>query len=168
MFARKEIRWKSAITSSSCAREIPRVRSWPKRFSTGRDDPTFLAYSAGSHPSGWSVPRLCGKSSWRTCPWKIFAARIGMNSQNLARRKWILCSPCATTPPVKSAPLWPGQPMTAHWGVADPAAVAGFARANRTRFPRGFHDSRPQNFALSLSCLFPHSASWQSRRKLTA
>ena len=39
-FPRKESRWRNATTSSFCAREIPRVRSWPRRFSTGRAGPT--------------------------------------------------------------------------------------------------------------------------------
>lgn len=46
----------------------------------------------------------------------------------------ILFSPFVTVPEKKSAPVWPGHPMTAHWGIADPAAVQGTEREKRAAF----------------------------------
>ena len=61
-----------------------------------------------------------------------------MNSPGRERRSWISSSLCATTQRKSSVPIWPGQPMTAHWGIADPAAVKGtpeeIARAFRDAF----------------------------------
>jgi arsenate reductase len=39
-------------------------------------------------------------------------------------------------------PVWPGQPITAHWGVADPAAVAGTEQEKRNAFLRAFAELR--------------------------
>jgi len=38
-------------------------------------------------------------------------------------------------------PIWPGQPMTAHWGIPDPAASERYAGRSGTRIPRCIHDS---------------------------
>src|SRR6185436_20697687 len=37
-------------------------------------------------------------------------------------------------------PIWPGQPMTAHWGIADPAAVVGSDDVQRRAFRRAFQE----------------------------
>jgi arsenate reductase len=46
-------------------------------------------------------------------------------------------------------PIWPGQPVTAHWGVADPAAVQGDELARTTAFRQAFNvlDHRIRAFA---------------------
>ena len=40
----------------------------------------------------------------------------------------------------ETCPVWPGQPMTAHWGVVDPAAVEGDDMAKKTAFARAFKE----------------------------
>jgi arsenate reductase len=87
--------------------------------------PRFTAYSAGSHPSGQVRPEALKR---------LEAARIPING--LRSKSWeefskpgapkldfvfTVCDNAAK----EVCPLWPGQPMTAHWGAPDPAAVKG-------------------------------------------
>ena len=48
-----------------------------------------------------------------------------MSLQPRVHRPSTSSSPSATTPPAKCAPYGPGKPITAHWGIADPAAAEG-------------------------------------------
>jgi arsenate reductase (thioredoxin) len=85
----------------------------------------FKAYSAGSHPSGrvrfeaLAQLELAGiaTAGLRSKSWDEFAA-AGSPVMDFV---FTVCDNAAN----EVCPLWPGQPMTAHWGVADPAAVAG-------------------------------------------
>jgi arsenate reductase len=87
--------------------------------------PTFAAYSAGSHPSGFvrpealeqlEVARLPAKGL-RSKDWDEFA-KPGAPNMNFV---FTVCYNAAK----EICPVWPGQPMTAHWGVPDPALVEG-------------------------------------------
>jgi arsenate reductase len=85
----------------------------------------FTAYSAGSHPSGIVRPEalrqleLAGLSiaGLRSKSWDEFAG------PDAAKMNFVftVCDNAAK----EACPFWPGQPMTAHWGVPDPAAVKG-------------------------------------------
>jgi arsenate reductase len=100
--------------------------------------PEFTAYSAGSHPGGavraeaLRQLELTGLSiaGLRSKSWDEFAVP-GAPRMDFV---FTVCDNAAR----ESCPLWPGQPMTAHWGVADPAAVVGtpaeIARAYREAF----------------------------------
>lgn len=87
--------------------------------------PHFRSYSAGSHPAGKVRPEalkqieLAGLSTegLRSKSWDEFA-QAGAPKMNFV---FTVCDRAAS----EVCPLWPGQPMTAHWGVADPAAVEG-------------------------------------------
>lgn len=87
--------------------------------------PTFMAYSAGSHPKGIVHPaaiRLLdsGKyptADFRSKAWDEFAKPESPKLDFV----FTVCDNAAG----EVCPLWPGQPMTAHWGIPDPAAVAG-------------------------------------------
>ena len=98
----------------------------------------FNAYSAGSHPAGQPRPEALQQ---------IEAA--GLASTGLRSKSWdefsgpgapkldfvfTVCDNAAK----ELCPYWPGQPMTAHWGIADPAAVKGtpdeIARSFRDAF----------------------------------
>ena len=86
---------------------------------------TFEAYSAGSHPAGTVRPEalkqleLAGISTdgLRSKSWDEFAAPDAPTINFILT----VCDNAAN----EVCPLWPGQPMTAHWGIPDPAAVKG-------------------------------------------
>ena len=98
----------------------------------------FVAYSAGSHPSGKVRPEalhqleLAGISAegMRSKSWDEFAAPGAPHIDFI----FTVCDNAAN----EVCPIWPGNPMTAHWGVPDPAAVSGtpeeIARAYRDTF----------------------------------
>jgi arsenate reductase len=83
----------------------------------------FLAYSAGSQPKGAVHPRALAllrrndfpTGELRSKSWNEFAAP-GAPQLDFV---FTVCDSAAN----EVCPAWPGQPMTAHWGVADPAAV---------------------------------------------
>ncbi len=89
------------------------------------DRPIFSAFSAGSHPSGLVHPEALKQIELSRAPaeglrsksWDEFA------KPNAPRMDFIftVCDNAAN----EMCPVWPGQPMTAHWGVPDPAAVKG-------------------------------------------
>jgi len=86
---------------------------------------TFIAHSAGSHPRGEVHPiamQLLERmnlptAGLRSKSWDEFA-RPGALALDFV---FTVCDNAAG----EMCPVWPGQPITAHWGVADPAAVGG-------------------------------------------
>lgn len=98
----------------------------------------FAAFSAGSHPAGAINPfafDLLAKnrietSGLRSKSWDEFA-RPGAPALDFV---FTVCDNAAG----EVCPIWPGQPMTAHWGVADPAAAQGTEAQRRKAFVRAF------------------------------
>jgi arsenate reductase len=98
----------------------------------------FTAYSAGSDPSGTVRPEALAQladsglptAGLRSKSWDEFTAPAAPRMDFV----FTVCDNAANEP----CPFWPGQPMTAHWGIADPAAVTGspeqIARAYRDAF----------------------------------
>ena len=98
----------------------------------------FRAYSAGSKPGG-RVNALAlelleksriDTSGLRSKSWDEFA-RTGAPKMDFV---FTVCDSAAAEP----CPYWPGQPMTAHWGVPDPAAVQGSDDEKRRAFRQAF------------------------------
>ena len=94
----------------------------------------FKAWSAGSHPAGKVNPfalELLQKNRLptehlRSKSWNEFAAPDAPPLDFV----FTVCDNAAG----EVCPVWPGQPMTAHWGVPDPAAVEGSDEAKRKAF----------------------------------
>jgi arsenate reductase len=99
--------------------------------------PNFIAYSAGSHPTGRVNPFALRQLETAHLPtvnlrnknWDEFA-KPGAPQMNFV---FTVCDNAAK----EVCPLWPGQPMTAHWGVPDPAVVTG----NQEQIDRAFRDA---------------------------
>jgi arsenate reductase len=87
--------------------------------------PTFTAYSAGSHPKAIVHPAALRQievaklplTGLRSKNWDEFAKPDAPKLDFV----FTVCDNAAK----EVCPVWPGQPMTAHWGVPDPAAVEG-------------------------------------------
>jgi arsenate reductase len=100
--------------------------------------PNFTAYSAGSHPSGAVRPEAIAELE-----------RAGLPTGGLRSKSWdefakadapkldfvfTVCDNAAK----EVCPLWPGGPLTAHWGVPDPAAVRGTAEEIQDAYRSAF------------------------------
>ena len=104
--------------------------------SSGRE--RFRAYSAGSHPTG------------KVNPYALeLLERNSISTQGLRSKAWdefarpdapqmdIIITVCDQAAG-EMCPVWPGKPMTAHWGVEDPAAATGNDEVRRAAFMSAF------------------------------
>jgi protein-tyrosine-phosphatase len=111
---------------------------------TGR----YQAFSAGSHPKGEVHPLALDTlrkfhvpfGTVRSKDWNEFA-KAGAPVMDFV---FTVCDNAAG----EVCPVWPGQPITAHWGIADPAAVTGSEEDQRRAFAKAFRelDTRIQLF----------------------
>jgi protein-tyrosine-phosphatase len=98
----------------------------------------FNAFSAGSQPKGavnpFALETLAAygypADGYRSKSWDEYAAP-GAPVMDFV---FTVCDSAAG----EACPLWPGQPMTAHWGIEDPAAVEGSDIAKEAAFNRAF------------------------------
>jgi arsenate reductase len=98
----------------------------------------FRGFSAGSHPKGAVHPLALA-----------LLERTGLATEGLRSKAWDEFAELGA-PPLdfiftvcdnaagEMCPLWPGQPLTAHWGQPDPAAVAGTALEQANAFRQAF------------------------------
>jgi len=101
---------------------------------------TFRAYSAGSHPRGEINPYTFaelqshdyGIGGLRSKDWNEFA----QSDAPVMDFVFTVCDNAAG----EVCPVWPGQPITAHWGVADPAAENGGEIEKKRAFARAFRE----------------------------
>jgi arsenate reductase len=99
--------------------------------------PNFTAYSAGSQPAGRVRSEALKQlevaglrtDGLRSKNWEEFA-KPGAPQMNFV---FTVCDNAAR----EACPVWPGQPMTAHWGVPDPAAAKGTSE----EIERAFRDA---------------------------
>jgi arsenate reductase (thioredoxin) len=100
--------------------------------------PNFVAYSAGSHPSGQVRPEALRQielarmsvEGFRSKSWDEFAKSDAPQMDFV----FTVCDNAAS----EVCPVWPGQPMTAHWGVPDPAVVQGTTQQIERAFREAF------------------------------
>ncbi len=100
--------------------------------------PNFTAFSAGSHPSGAVRPEAIHQiekaglstSTLRSKSWDEFS----VPSAPQLHFVFTVCDNAAN----EVCPLWPGQPITAHWGIPDPAAVKGTPEEIERAFSKAF------------------------------
>lgn len=98
----------------------------------------FRAFSAGSHPAGRVNPDALALLAEQRLPtadlrsksWDEFA-RFGAPALHFV---FTVCDTAAG----EVCPIWPGQPMTAHWGIEDPAAVEGDDATRRHAMSQAF------------------------------
>jgi arsenate reductase len=119
-----------------------------------RGRPDFTAYSAGSHPSGAVRPEALREldaaklptTGLRSKSWEEFARPDAPRLDFV----FTVCDSAAN----EVCPVWPGQPMTAHWGIPDPAAVKGTDQQVEKAFREAFFllDRR-----ISLFLSLPHA-----------
>jgi arsenate reductase len=100
-------------------------------------DANFRAFSAGNHPAGFVNPNAIkmietasADRSLRSKQWDEFA-KPGAPALHFV---FTVCDAAAQ----EVCPVWPGQPMTAHWGVPDPAAVTGTPEQVERAFREAF------------------------------
>jgi len=102
-----------------------------------KGQPTFTAYSAGSHPSGYVREETLAQLKSAGLPvdglgsksWDEFA-KPGAPQMDFV---FTVCDDAAG----EVCPVWPGQPMTAHWGVPEPGAVG----SDPEQLERSFRDA---------------------------
>jgi arsenate reductase len=100
--------------------------------------PNFTAFSAGSHPTGTVRPEAIRQlekagldtTALRSKSWSEFS-QAQSPSLNFV---FTVCDDAAK----EVCPIWPGQPMTAHWGIPDPAATQGSPENVERAFSRAF------------------------------
>jgi arsenate reductase (thioredoxin) len=103
-----------------------------------RGGPNFTAYSAGSHPTGAVHPQALKQIEsarlstvgLRSKSWDEFARPDAPKMDFV----FTVCDNAAK----EVCPLWPGQPLTAHWGVPDPAAITGTPEVVERAFREAF------------------------------
>lgn len=106
------------------------------RWGKGR----FVAFSAGSQPKGTVHPLAIETlehfrmptTGLRSKSWQEFS-RPGAPPLHFV---FTVCDNAAS----EVCPIWPGQPMTAHWGIPDPAAVEGTEEQKRQAFRKALSD----------------------------
>jgi arsenate reductase (thioredoxin) len=103
-----------------------------------KGQPNFTAYSAGSHPTGAVRPEALRQleaahlptAGLRSKSWDEFAKPAAPRLDFV----FTVCDNAAN----EVCPVWPGQPMTAHWGIPDPAAVKGTPEQLEKAFREAF------------------------------
>jgi arsenate reductase (thioredoxin) len=90
-----------------------------------KGSPTFHAYSAGSHPTGRVRPEALRQIEIAKMPTDSLRSKDWSEFEKPDSPKMDFVFTVCDNAAKEVCPIWPGQPMTAHWGIPDPATVAG-------------------------------------------
>ena len=119
------------LCTGNSARSIM-AESLLNHLPTGRG--RFKAFSAGSHPKGEVHPLALETLSANKLPTEGYRSKSWTEFAEPEAPKmdfvFTVCDQAAS----EVCPVWPGQPMTAHWGLPDPAAVEGSDEQRRRAF----------------------------------
>jgi arsenate reductase (thioredoxin) len=97
----------------------------------------FTAYSAGSHPTGRPRPEALRQIELAGLPTAGLRSKSWDEFSEPGAPKLDFVFTVCDNAAKEQCPYWPGQPMTAHWGIADPATVKG----NPEEVTRAFRDA---------------------------
>jgi arsenate reductase (thioredoxin) len=89
--------------------------------------PSFTGYSAGSHPSGAVRPEALRQLAAAHIPTDGLRSKSWDEFAHAGAPKFNFVITVCDNAKNEVCPVWPGQPIAAHWGVPDPAAVQGTA-----------------------------------------
>jgi arsenate reductase (thioredoxin) len=98
----------------------------------------FRAYSAGSHPSGVPHPMALAQLQDAGVPIDGLHSKDFQAFAHLGAPRLDLIITVCDNAAAEVCPVWPGQPVTAHWGLPDPAAVQGSDAIKREAFATTF------------------------------
>jgi arsenate reductase len=118
----------------------------------------FTAFSAGSQPAGQVNPFALGTLAARGLPvegyssksWNVFADGPALD---------LIITVCDSAA-AETCPVWPGRPISAHWGIPDPAAVTGSDADKEAAFALAFDRMKrriDRMLALPITSLSPEA-----------
>lgn len=99
--------------------------------------PNFTAFSAGSHPTGTVRPEALRQLEMARVPTKGLRSKSWEEFSQPGSPKLDFVFTVCDNAAKEVCPIWPGQPLTAHWGVSDPAAV----HRSETDIERAFREA---------------------------
>ncbi|HEX4379115.1 MAG TPA: arsenate reductase ArsC [Candidatus Acidoferrum sp.] len=104
----------------------------------GNGKPHFTAYSAGSYPAGQVRPEALKQLDAAKIPTEGLRSKHWLEFAEPAAPKMDFVFTVCDNAAKEVCPVWPGQPITAHWGVADPAQATGTPERVETAFREAF------------------------------
>jgi arsenate reductase (thioredoxin) len=103
----------------------------------GKGQPVFTAHSAGSHPSGVVSPEALKQIALAHLPTEGLRSKSWEEFEKAGAPKMDFVFTVCDSAAKEICPVWPGHPITAHWGVADPGGVKG----TREEVERAFRET---------------------------
>ena len=102
----------------------------------------FRAFSAGSQPKGLVNPFALKVLRGLDYPWQGFRSKSWLEFAQADAPKMDFVFTVCDSAAGEACPIWAGQPMTAHWGIEDPAAVEGSDLEKEAAFVAAFRSMK--------------------------